>query len=598
MDPAGAELIARAPSSSLDGLRRDLAARIGAGRADDPAAAILTALAVGSRHQLRAESSEVFVATGTSHLMAISGLHVGLAAGLGMLVGRLLAAFLAIVDARVPTRLVCAAVSLAAACGYGALAGFTLPTRRACLMLAVALVAWIIGRRVATPRTWALALLAVLIVWPLASLSAAFQLSFSAVAILSFLVWRDERSLTTDRYRLLRLVRWQLLLTLLALPLVHLLFGRFSLIGPIANLFAIPFFSLVVVPSLCAGLALEFIGVGSHVLDFAHETAAFGFGALQALAALPLASVSLPSPPLSSWLFVSLAVAVASMPSRWTYRCAMLPALLAAAIPVDRIDIAHGCARISLYDVGQGSAALVETVRHRLLFDTGPRFSAGSNAAQFVLIPWFSAKGIRFVDEVLVSHDDADHSGGLNAILRTIEVGRVRYSGDPSRYPGNAIRCRAGQSWTWDDIRFDVLHPSADFNSGNDASCVLRVASGSRRVLLTGDIEHRAELALTGRDRNDLQADIVVVPHHGSSTSSGPAFVAAVGPQYAWVAAGFRNRWGFPKADVVARWRASGAKVQTTGRSGFLSAYVCRDVAPVVSNGFRAEKRRFWRGET
>ena len=595
VDPETAKRVAEPASHGLSALRQGLADRISAAVPGDPAAGILTALAVGSRHRLDAEAAAIFARTGTSHLMAISGLHIGLAAAVGLALGRTVVLLSAGAGSSITLRLVSALGALVSAGAYGALAGFTLPTRRACLMLTIAMIGWVAGRRVLSRHSLAAAILAVLTLWPLQSLTVAFQLSFSAVAILGLLIWREGRCLVCDRYSWLRFVRWQLLLTLLAIPLTQQLFGRISLIGPLANLVAIPFFSLVIVPLLGAGLLLGPTDIGEFVLRLAHACAGVSYRVLGKLSDLSFAAVELPVLPLSAWLFILMALIVAVLPWRRVYRAALLAALVPAAIPAEDAQIAPGCFRISLYDVGQGQSALIETAGHRLLFDTGPRFSPASDAATLVLIPSFLSRGIRFIDEVLVSHDDADHSGGLGSILNGVRVGRVRYSGDKAQYPHDAIRCASGQQWVWDGIRFEVLHPSNDFTTGNNASCVLRVSSGYRNALLAGDIERPAEARMTSRYANRLAADLLVVPHHGSATSSGSEFVAAVQPDFAWVAAGYRNRWGFPKETVVDRWRAAGASVQTTGRSGMLSARFCGDAKPVVSRGFRVEERRFWR---
>jgi competence protein ComEC len=244
-------------------------------------------------------------------------------------------------------------------------------------------------------------------------------------------------------------------------------------------------------------------------------------------------------------------------------------------------------------DVGQGLAVLVETRGHRLLFDAGPTFSSGFDTGADIVLPALAAGGRRGLDMLLVSHADNDHAGGAPAIAAAFPDAVVLAGPDVAGADLVDMRsdvCALGQSWQWDGVRFAVLHPAPAFPArGNDSSCVLKVETEGGALLLTGDIEQRGEAALAGAA---LAADVVVVPHHGSATSSSPALVAATGARYAVVSAGWANRWGFPRADVRARWSAAGAAVVVTGDAGAIHVALGR--YGVVVHAERDGRHRYW----
>jgi competence protein ComEC len=250
-----------------------------------------------------------------------------------------------------------------------------------------------------------------------------------------------------------------------------------------------------------------------------------------------------------------------------------------------------GCADIDVLDVGQGLSVIARTHGHALVYDTGPAYRSGGSAAESVVLPFLARAGIRRVDTLIVSHSDADHAGGVVPLVSAIDVDRVLVGED---LPGLRRHCRAGMHWQADGVAYRILYPGpAPMPEGNDASCVLLLEAGSYRLLLTGDIGKVAERWLLD-GHAELRADAIVVPHHGSRTSSTPAFVRAVSPRLAIVSAGFRNRWGLPTADVVARWRSSGARVLNTATSGGIEVRICADGGIVEVIGQRSERRRIW----
>jgi competence protein ComEC len=266
-----------------------------------------------------------------------------------------------------------------------------------------------------------------------------------------------------------------------------------------------------------------------------------------------------------------------------------------------------GAFRVTVLDVGQGLAVLVQTHAHALLYDTGPRFTDTADAGERIIAPMLRASGVARLDGMIVSHQDSDHSGGAISLLQTVPVTwlasslpvdgaivRARTeSGETSE------RCVAGRRWHWDGVDFALLHPvEASYANpklkANDLSCVLRVGSGAGSALLTGDIEARTEADLVRRDRAALRASLLVIPHHGSRTSSTPAFIVAVNPELAVFTPGYRNRFGHPRPEIVARYADAGIPTYRTDYEGALTFTFEPGAKPVVRRE-REVERRYWR---
>jgi competence protein ComEC len=357
------------------------------------------------------------------------------------------------------------------------------------------------------------------------------------------------------------------------------------------NLLAIPFFNLVLVPlSVLATLALSFDALTGPAAPFVQASAALAGGTarvLHAVAELPAASASLPLPPWPTLVVaaagVSLAVCGAALPGR---RFAWL-ALLPIGMPTVRLP-PHGVAHVVVLDVGHGLAVLVETRNSRLLFDAGPTARSGFDSGAEIVVPALGANGRRGLDRLIVSHADNDHAGGAAAVVAAFPRVAVIKGPDVVELAGEV--CAHGQRWEADGVRFSILHPQADFSArGNESSCVLKVETGASSMLVTGDIERRGERAVATQP---IDADVVVVPHHGSATSSSAEFVAAVGAKHAIVSAGYANRWGFPRAEVRERWEKSGATMTVTGDSGAVSVLLAPDHIAVT--GERDGRHRYW----
>jgi len=267
---------------------------------------------------------------------------------------------------------------------------------------------------------------------------------------------------------------------------------------------------------------------------------------------------------------------------------------------------APGTFRLIVLDVGQGLAVVVATNRHALLYDTGPRYHEEADAGGRIVAPYLRAAGIARLDAMVVTHQDSDHSGGALSVLAAVPVDWFASSlpddhailAQRARDGGAAQRCEAGQRWEWDGVRFAVLQPGPQHYANprlkpNDLSCVVRIESAFGTALLTGDLEARGEQELVRADPEALKADVLVVPHHGSMTSSTPAFIAAVAPEIAVYTPGYRNRFGHPRAEVAARYDAAGVRTFRTDLDGALSFTFAPD-APRMPRAERDVDRRYW----
>jgi competence protein ComEC len=387
-------------------------------------------------------------------------------------------------------------------------------------------------------------------------------------------------------------VHWLLAIGLV--PLLVMWFGQFPLFGACANLLAVPWVSFLVVPLVLCGAALGLIipAAGAVLFELAARALGLLWPTLEAIATADLAAIHQPAAP--AWTFIPAVIGVAllllprGVPARWLGAVWLLPLLLP---PVARPAI--GEFMLTVLDVGQGLAAVVRTRGHTLVFDTGARFSADFDAGSAVLLPYLRHHGISRVDTLIVSHGDNDHIGGARELTAGIRVGRI-LSSVPERLPGSgALPCVAGQRWRWDGVDFVVLHPEVGYRgSENNRSCVLKIGRGRQSALLAGDIEAAAEQWLVRRRAPELRAAVLIAPHHGSRTSSTPAFIAAVAPRHALFAAGYRNRYGFPKSDIIARYHQHGAQTYITFRHGAIRFDLRSDAAVVTSQ--RAIARRFW----
>ncbi|GAB6196284.1 DNA internalization-related competence protein ComEC/Rec2 [Lysobacter xanthus] len=530
-----------------------------------PGARFVRALALGDTRFLTDEDWAVLRADGLTHLIAISGFHVGMVAGVGALLVRIPWWLFPGLGRRVPARVAAAGAGLVAATAYSAASGFSLPTVRTLLMIAVVALARASRRAISTPQVLALAGTAMLLVDPLSVLSAGFWLSFAGVA---WLLWCMPR---TGGSPVRELVRAQAVATVGLLPLTVVLFGQASLVGPVANLVAVPLWSLVVAPLSVAGVGLDAAHPAAGALAWHLAASVFDgtWPLFERLAATPLSLWHLPEATPAAVALALLGALWILMPRGTPGRALALVLWLPLLWP-DRHAPNDGDVEVTAIDVGQGLSVLVRTHGHALLYDMGPAIPDGFDAGARAVVPVLHARGIGRLDRMVVSHADLDHVGGLPSVRR--EVPAPDLEAPPGAGVDDARPCVGGETWTWDGVRFTFLHPPPDFPYlANDSSCVLRIEGRHGRVLLTGDIGAHVETRLVALDPAAIRADVVFVAHHGSRHSSDPAFVQATGARLAIVSAGFANRFRHPNGQVVERWEAAGAEVINTAASGAIT---------------------------
>ncbi len=551
---------------------------------------VVRGLAVGDQQAIGHEAWQVFARTGTSHLMAISGFHIGMVAWLFAWLGSRLVWLPAAQRSRWTAPDLRAVFGMSAALGYSLLAGMSVPTQRTLLMLAVYFGAGLLRREVNVWQGFGLALLLVLLVDPFAPLAMGAWLSFGAVAVILLNQVGRVRRITGWR----SFLAMQLVVSIGLVPLLLSSFGSLSLVSPLVNLLAIPLFTAVLVPLVLIGCALLVMhpALGGWWLGWLVKGLDHVYAGLQWAAGLPWASWHAPQADLWAMALLVLGTVMMVLPWLWPLRVSglfcCLPALCwrPEALP-------EGGFTLTTLDVGQGLAVVVQTRTHTLLYDTGPKFQSGRDTGELVVLPYLRARGIRHLDMLMISHGDADHAGGMHSVLNGLPV-RQLLPGPSLAEPLPQRPCRRGQQWRWDGVSFAVLHPGPEHEqeSDNNLSCVLRISAPGGSALLLGDVEKRIE-----RELSDAalfaRTTVVTAAHHGSRSSSTAELIRVTQPEWVLFSAGYRNRWGFPRPEVLADWQAAGARTVSTIDSGAITMTVMPG-QQVAAQRYRQQHRRYW----
>lgn len=554
---------------------------------------LIQALTLGLKQGISDAQWQQFTQLGLNHLIVISGLHLALAAGLLYRCALLLVRALPGLLLWIPAPCAAAACALLGTWFYAGLAGFSLPVLRALVMAVVFFAGRLLLRHTGSVQALQLALCAVLLIDPLAPQAPGFWLSFGAVALL---LAQGSAASTGLPHALWQALCLQIALGLGLLPVMWLFFQQTSLLAPLANLPAIPWIGLLVVPICLAGVLLlplwppaaeRLLVLGDFLLDLFLR-------AVQAMThRWPDALFTLPAPGLLSVTTAVLAIALLLCGPRWYWRTAggvLLPLLL--LLPPRRP--AQGELELSVLDVGQGLAVLVDTHSQRLLYDTGPQFSERFDAGSDVLLPVLRRLGARAPDIVIVSHADLDHAGGLPAIVSAFP--QARYLGsDLSIFTDvtQAAYCRPHE-WHADGFRFRVLHPATMTATDNDGSCVLHISGPGGSVLLPGDIGREVELQLL-QQYPELRASVLVAAHHGSKTSSATAFIRRLQPAAVIFSTGYLNRFGHPATAIQQRYARAGVTAHDTARDGAVRVWIGRTPESLRIERQRRLQPRFWR---
>ncbi len=580
------------PAYLVQHLRETVRSRFHKTLGEAPYTGILAALAIGDQSGIAQDEWLLFTRTGTNHLMSISGLHITMLAGMIFALVYWLWRRSIRLTLRFPARKAAALAGLCAALFYALISGYEVPAQRTLYMVATFTAMLLLARNVSPAQMLAAALMVVLLADPWAVLAPGFWLSFGAVALIFYV--------TANRlYRHNWLVEYgkvQWAMTIGLIPPLLVLFQQLSLVAPLANAFAIPLISFLVVPLTLLGTLPPF----EWMLYLAHQALALCMWLLGQLDRLPYVVWTQHAPP--AWTVIPgvagalWMLAPRGFPMRALGSLLLLPMfLLVPPAP------SEGSARITVFDVGQGLAVAVLTRGHALLYDTGPDYSGEADSGNRILLPALRGMGIRQLDALVLSHGDTDHIGGTASVLQGLPVTNV-LSPLPATHPALRLAARAeacadGRAWEWDGVRFEILHPAEAGTTNprehdNERSCVLRVSTGQHSVLLAGDIESLSEQRLLQLHSDELAATLLVAPHHGSKTSSSQAFVDAVHPRHVVFTAGYRNRFGHPREEVVERYRAVGSEVLRSDEDGAVSIEM--DAQELKLERYRKSHVRYW----
>lgn len=600
----------------LDRMRDGLAQRVRAHVQSPDMAGLLIGLTLGEQSAISNRHWQIMRDTGIAHLAAISGLHITMLGWLlGVLAGacwrrsmRLMAWVPAITAQRWATVL--------GAGGYAALAGWGIPAQRTVLMLTLVVLLKQSGRRWPWPLVLLLAAVLVTGLDPWALSQAGFWLSFGAIGLL-MLAAPEQADITSRPWReklvaavqVLWQTQWRASLGLAPLSLVF--FQTVSLLSFATNLVCVPLFTLLVTPLALLGY------MWPAAWDVAIRVLSWTLHPLGILAKQP--AYLWQAPQVSTWAAALALAGVAWMlfPWPWRWRLMAAPALLFLLWPTRLSQVwpapPPNVFQVMAADVGQGTSVLVRTATHALLYDTGPKYSESADTGDKVLVGLLRSTGVRVLDELLISHGDMDHTGGAATILNKLPVKRLRHSLDANdallkqaqalQYPPELLTCQAGQQWEWDGVSFEILHPAQAGAvphrgkrkpSDNARSCVLRVYAQGMQALITGDLEAPQEQAVLDASLDKLRSDVLLVPHHGSQTSSTMAFLGAVKPRVAVVQAGPRNRYGHPRPQVMSRYRMQGIAVVQSKDCG--AWWWQSDTAAQFAEGqcWRQSQKRYW----
>lgn len=550
---------------------------------------IIPALVIGDQTKLTNQEKEVFRKTGTAHLMAISGLHVGLIASFFYCLTHLMFRFYPWIYLQIPKQKIASLLAFSGAFFYSGLAGFSYSTERALIMLACILLQHWLSWKPSYLDSVSMALVIILLLSPVAILDTGFWLSFSAVATLGYaLVYQENRSSLWWKWG-----RAQWACSVGLLPITAWYFKQISLMSFFANLIAIPFVSFITVPISFIGILVCLINfpVGKIILSLNLELFNFLFKLLSFMSNLTYSSYTISVPNLYI-LFLSMIASILILTSR-TISLKLLGCLFMFPLFIYQLPSPKfGDAKITQLDVGQGLATIIQTAKHTLVYDTGPHYGKYADAGAMVALPYLKYNRIKKIDKLIVSHGDSDHMGGAMSILKEFPGTPLLTSATHKFKNFNPILCHVGQSWVWDGVRFEILYPEKNAPyKANASSCVVKVSTKKYSALFTGDIPKKVEKQLIVSNSAKLQSNILIVPHHGSKTSSSLEFIQQVKPSVALFSYGYRNRYRHPASSVIDRYLSLGITNENSVDSGEIDVYLSDRIAV---QSYRKQNKHIW----
>lgn len=575
----------------IDHLREKVTTNIKKALNNYPLLGLISALTTGVRYEITEAQWNVMRGTGTNHLFAISGLHLAFITGFIYWITRFIYARIPYATLVIPAPKIAAGLTCVLAVFYSILAGFALPIQRALIMLLVFLIANLFGRNLPPGAALNYALLIILVCSPFAVLSASFWLSFMAVAFIFYAAL--GRIKPTKNWRAWLNTQYSIGLGLI--PVSLLFFQKISWLSFIANAIAIPSVGFIILPiALIGGVTTLFISSwGNSLLILAERLLELLWQLLTYFSTLDWAQYTTfiinPWILISSLFAVLLLLAPKGFPGRNLSILYLLPLVFWRPEPPK-----YGEVWFNLLDVGQGLATVVQTQHHILVYDTGPNRSF--DAGRTVLVPFLQYSGINKLDMLMVSHGDNDHIGGAKTLLEKIPVAHIISSVPEKFLPQQAKFCAANTRWEWDQVSFEILYPPANTTYlGNNSSCVLKISTPKNSILLTGDIEKEAENYLVHHLSDHLHSTILIVPHHGSKTSSGIEFLNTVNPRIALFATGYRNQFKFPHTIVLQRYQSLGAKIYDTALDGMITLKLNPNSYVIETETYQQKQQYFWK---
>ena len=583
------QLLSGTPIESVAGLRTRWLDLVRRSDVDVKIKPLLEALGVGYKKNFTDLHYKVLVATGTSHLMVISGLHIGLCAGFGWWLGVVIAhlTHLPIVYGR--RNSIASTMALLMAILYCAMAGFAVPTVRALLMLVLVIVLKLNWRRFFAIDILLLAMLIVLLLNPLLVLSASFWLSFTAVAMLVLVAVQRRQGL---RWWRVIATQWWVFIGLM--PVLAIAGLPISLLSPAINLVAIPLVSIFVVPPILLLMLVNFSSEAAALwmISMASYPLKYLWQALEYISHVSLMTPMSLTPHWISIVLASIGVLLLLMMAGFRWRVIALSLIATIWLP---IRTQHDyLLKLTALDIGQGLSLVVQTQAHNLVYDMGAKYQSGFNLGQAVLEPYLTSEAIETIDAAIVSHKDNDHAGGYEYLKQNFVIKKTYMPSVVSELEAQ-YKCQAGQSWSWDGVKFEFLHPTEILAAKtNNRSCVLQITAASTRLLFTGDIEREIEHQLVSRVGNELHNDILIAPHHGSSSSSSALFLHKVRPKTVIVSAGFLNRFNHPTAPVLSRYKDINSLVLNTAKVGSVELIIDTNQQLGLVQLGRVKMARYW----
>lgn len=541
-------------------LRASFRKKIDALYSDRAVNALMKSLLLGDRSGLTDKDWQRFKLTGTSHLIAISGLHVGLIAGFVFLAVTFLWRCSSKLCLWLPAPQFAAWLAMTAAWGYSLFTGFAVSTQRAAIMVSVFFLSIAFNKKTNSWHSYILAMALVLMINPWSIYLAGFYLSFAIVAVLLCFYQKG---------------RWQFIflqmkIWLMAMPISLWLFDYYSLASFVVNLVAIPLFSFILLPfGLLSLVTLAGMPIFSMLASYLQTITLYYFKFLDYVGFLSMLRVSLPIISLGQVIILSFAMALLLKFKKWQ-QVPMILFIMGLSFIAPATALREGLLKVDLFDVGQGLAMFLQTKSHRLIYDTGPRYASGGSVANGVILPYLKVKGISTIDKLIISHEDLDHRGGEQALKENLNIKQVIRSDIKKA-------CYKLAPWTWDGIRFEFLNKKhSRALSKNNQSCVLKISNGVQSILIPGDIQAQMEHFYLKNSPQKLSASLLISPHHGSKTSSTLAFLKAVSPAAVWISAAANNRYHLPHPSVLKRYQQLSIKDYQTSQCGMLSWLMTR----------------------